>query len=88
MMEEKKINLNVKSPEAKRLAVELARATGETITAAVTRAIAERLARVTPQDDLAEELLALGRDCAGRMKEPWRSASVDELLYDEHGLPA
>lgn len=87
-MEEKKINLNVKSAEARRLATELARATGETITAAVTRAIAERLARVTPQEDLAEELLALGRDSASRMKEPWRSASVDELLYDAHGLPA
>jgi hypothetical protein len=36
---------------------------------------------------LAAELLALGRDCAARLKEPWRSADHAELLYDERGLP-
>lgn len=37
--------LNIKSAEADRLARELARATGESITEAVTRAVEERLAR-------------------------------------------
>jgi hypothetical protein len=36
---------------------------------------------------LAAELLALGRDCAARLNEPWRSADHAELLYDERGLP-
>jgi hypothetical protein len=36
---------------------------------------------------LAAELLALGRDCAARLKEPWRGADHAELLYDECGLP-
>src|SRR5262245_24983497 len=36
---------------------------------------------------LAAELLALGQDCASRLKEPWRSADHAELLYDERGLP-
>jgi len=36
---------------------------------------------------LAAELLALGRDCAKRLKEPWRSADHAVLLYDERGLP-
>jgi hypothetical protein len=36
---------------------------------------------------LAAELLALGRDCAARLKEPWRRAEQAELLYDERGLP-
>lgn len=36
---------------------------------------------------LAAELLELGRDCAARLKEPWRNADHAELLYDERGLP-
>ena len=34
-----------------------------------------------------EELRELGRDCARRLKEPWRSADHADLLYDEKGLP-
>jgi|GEM_PF-1107329 hypothetical protein len=34
---------------------------------------------------LAVELLALGRDCAARLKEPWKSAAHAALLYDERG---
>lgn len=81
------MNLNVKGKDARRLAHELAEATGETITAAVTQAIRERLERVTNPAATAEELLEIGRDCARRLKEPWKSRSVDELLYDEQGLP-
>jgi antitoxin VapB len=81
------MNLNIKGKDARRLAHELAEATGETITAAVTRAIQERLERVATPTPTAEELLGIGRDCAKRLKEPWRSRSVDELLYDERGLP-
>ena len=36
---------------------------------------------------LAAELLALGRDCAARLKKPWRSADHAELLYNARGLP-
>ena len=36
---------------------------------------------------LAAELLALGRDCAARLREPWRSANHAEVLYDDRGLP-
>jgi len=36
---------------------------------------------------LAERLLAIGRDCAVHLKEPYRSADHGELLYDEQGLP-
>lgn len=80
------MNLNVKSKDARRLATELARATGETITAAVTQAIRERLDRVAARPVTADELLAIGRDCAGRLKEPWKSGDVDDLLYDARGL--
>jgi antitoxin VapB len=79
--------LNVKNPEAHALAARVAALTGETMTEAVTTALRERLARIEETDTLAEELLALGRDCATRLKEPWRNADHAALLYDERGLP-
>ena len=36
---------------------------------------------------LAAALLALGRDCAARLAEPWRTADHGVLLYDDKGLP-
>lgn len=36
---------------------------------------------------LADRLLTIGKDCAGRLKEPFRSAEHGDLLYDERGLP-
>jgi antitoxin VapB len=81
--------LNIKNPEAHRLARELAGLTGESMSAAVTEAVRERLERVRRDRGagLADRLLAIGRDCAPRLKEPYRSADLAELLYDERGLP-
>lgn len=83
------MGLNIDTEEALRLAEELSRATGESIPDAVTTALRERLARVRPQPsrDLSERLLAIGRDCAAHMSEPWKSMDPDEYLYDENGLP-
>lgn len=83
------MSLNIKNEEAHRLARELASLTGESVTAAVTQAIAERLTRLRAGDgdELAERLLAIGRDSAARLKEPYRSAAHGDLLYDERGLP-
>lgn len=50
-------------------------------------ALRERLMRVVEQDALAAGLLSLGKDCAARIKEPWRSLGPDPFLYDERGLP-
>jgi antitoxin VapB len=36
---------------------------------------------------LADRLLAIGRDCAARLKEPFRFADHGDILYDERGLP-
>lgn len=36
---------------------------------------------------LADRLLAVGKDCAARLREPYRSADHDDLLYDARGLP-
>jgi antitoxin VapB len=80
--------LNIKSAKAYELARRVAQATGESLTEAVAIALEERLTRIDPSPDaLAEEILALGRDCAGRLEEPWRSLDHAELLYDDKGLP-
>ena len=80
--------LNIKSAKAYELAHRVARATGESLTDAVTVALEERLTRIDPiPERLADELLAIGRDCAARLSDPWRSVDHAKLLYDDKGLP-
>jgi antitoxin VapB len=83
------MSLNIRNEEAHRLAQELARLTGESMTAAVTAAVRERLDRVRRERalGLADRLLAIGKDCGARLKEPFRSVDHGDLLYDERGLP-
>jgi antitoxin VapB len=83
------MSLNIKDEETHRLVRELTRLTGESQTAAVTIAVRERLDRLhaAGRRSLADRLLAIGKDTAPRLKEPFRSAEHGELLYDEHGLP-
>ncbi|MCU1303189.1 MAG: putative transcription factor [Candidatus Sulfotelmatobacter sp.] len=83
------MSLNIKSEQTHRLARELARLTGETMTAAVDKAVRERLERLRSDKNtgLAERLLKIGRECAAHLKEPYRSIDHGELLYDEKGLP-
>ena len=83
------MGLNIKNEETHRMAKELARTTGESMTAAVSEAIRERLERVKGKSkkELAERLLEIGRDCAAHLKEPFKSIDHGELLYDEKGLP-
>ena len=81
--------LNLRNPEAERLAAELARQTGESKTEAVTKALRERLERVRrerSQRRLADELEEIAEHCA---RLPVRdSRSADAILgYDEQGLP-
>jgi len=83
------VGLNIKNEKAHRLARELARLTGESMTTAVSEAIRERLERVrgSSKKGMAERILEIGRDCAAHLKEPYKSMDIDELLYDEKGLP-
>ncbi len=84
------MSLNVKNPEAHELARELAELTGESMSSAVTIAVRERRDRVLAERSggLAEQILEIGRDCAGRLPEHVRRIDHGELLYDENGLPA
>jgi antitoxin VapB len=83
------MGLNIKNSETHRLAAELAKLTGESMTTAVTEAVRERLDRLRrePSLSLADRLLAIGQDCAAHLKEPYLSADHSELLYDERGFP-
>ena len=84
------MGFNIKNDETCRLAGELARLTGETMTGAITVALRQRLARekrLRNADARVEELLAIGRRCA-ELLEPGPSAvEHGELLYDDRGLP-
>lgn len=81
--------MNIKNASAHRLASELARLTGESLTEAVTEAVRERLERVRANrgEGLAERLVKIGEDCSRRLKEPYRTVDHADLLYDDKGLP-
>lgn len=82
--------LNLRNAEAEKLAAELARLTGETKTAAVTKALRDRLERVRRERShrrLADELMEIAERCARLPELDPRTA--DEILgYDENGLPS
>lgn len=80
--------LSIKDPEADRLAREVAKATGESLTTAVVQSLRERLARLRrPRGQpLSEELLKIGRRCSRLPLQDQRSPE-DLIGYDEHGLP-
>jgi antitoxin VapB len=81
------MTLNVKDPEAHRLAQAIAKDTGETLTHAVTEALRERYERLQRGRNKAsvEELLAIAKRASIQVKGPYLDHA--ELLYDEHGLP-
>lgn len=85
-------SLNIKNAETYRLIRELADATGESMTEAVTVAVRERLDRLA-QADVREiearvqrihELATFIHDAA---PPGYWDQDFDELLYDEDGLP-
>ena len=81
--------LNIKDPETETLVRELAAATGETLTAAVSGAVRERLERVHRPPGagrLADELDAIALRCAA-LPIVDRRSDDDILGYDESGLP-
>jgi antitoxin VapB len=81
--------LNIKNRKTLELAQKLARLTGESMTAAVTEALRERLERLQcgQPDGLADRLLKIGRGCAGYLRAPYRTLAHGDLLDDEKGRP-
>ena len=82
--------LSIKDPEADRLAREVSRLTGETLTQAVIVSLRDRLEKVERArpsvDAIVEDALAIARHCAALPVLDDRSD--DEILgYDDLGLP-
>jgi antitoxin VapB len=81
--------ISLKDPETDRLARAVAALTGETLTAAVRKALSERLERERLRrgrvPDLAARLLEIDEHCAGLpVLDP---RTPDEILgYDETGM--
>jgi antitoxin VapB len=81
--------LSLKDPETDRLAREVARLTGESLTEAVRKALAERLERERLRRGKARDLVArlteIALHCASLPDFDTRSA--DEIIgYDENGM--
>lgn len=81
------MSLNIKDPEAHKLASSIARATGQSMTRVVTDALRERLAQIEHGKAKAsvKELLAIASRAAAHLHGPY--ADHADLLYDERGLP-
>ncbi|RKF17722.1 transcription factor [Altericroceibacterium spongiae] len=81
------MSLNIKNPEAHRLAAAIARATGQSMTRVVTDALRERYVRTFRSEKKAsvDELMTIAERASAHRKRPY--ADHAELLYDQHGLP-
>jgi antitoxin VapB len=80
-------SLNIKDPEAHRLAAAIAQETGETMTHVVTEALRERFERLSSRQGKAgvEELRAIAERAAANAKRTYLDHA--DFLYDKHGLP-
>jgi antitoxin VapB len=85
------MSMNVKNPEATRLIRELADATGESMTQALTTAVRERLDRIRAEQSSgneADEIWGIVDDLRSRLPAGHLDQDFDSLIYDEAtGLP-
>ena len=84
------MSLNIKNEETCRLAGELARLTGETMTGAITVALRERLQRENRKRNVevrVQELRTIAERCARLMGPGPSAVEHGDFLYDERGLP-
>jgi antitoxin VapB len=84
--------LNLKNPEVYRLAQELSAATGESMTEAVRASLQERLDRINGAREAEIErrirrMSELAEMIRERIPEGITREALDDLMYDEHGLP-
>ncbi len=80
--------LIVEDEDAERLAAEIARATGQSIEAAVIEALREKLDSLPKKQEREasfDELIAIADRIAHR--EEGMKVPHGELLYDDHGMP-
>ena len=79
--------LNVKDPEAHRLAQEIATQTGESLTKVVIDSLRERHEKLAKRKGKASftELMAIAKRASRAVKRPYVDHGT--LLYDKYGLP-
>lgn len=76
--------------ETCRVANDLARLTGGTVTEAITVALRQRLAREWRRRSVEErlkEIRAISKRCARNLRDGPSAVEHGDFLYDEHGLP-
>lgn len=78
--------LNIKDQKTHELVKELADITGVSQTAAVRSAVEEKLLKLH-REGLKARWLEIIKDTGPRFGEHLSSETMDELLYDENGLP-
>ena len=82
------MSLNIKNERVHDLVRELAELTHQNQTSAVEQAVQRMLDEVRNERDARlERLLAITADIAPHLKPGPGSQDIDELLYDEYGLP-
>ena len=84
------MSLNIKNEETCRLASEMARLTGETMTGAITVALRERLERekrARSVEARVQELRTIADRCAKLLGPGPSAVEHGDVLYDEQGLP-
>lgn len=85
--------MNIKNPETHRLSRELAAITGESVTTAVTVAVAERLERVRSgregekPADRSARILTAARLLRDDLADELPTVEHGQLLHDAQGLP-
>jgi antitoxin VapB len=81
------VSLNVKDPEAHRLALAISRETGDSLTKVVIDSLRERHERIERHKGKASlaDLMAIAKRASRAVRRPY--TDHDELLYDEQGLP-
>ena len=86
--EEWMMNLNIKNAEAHKMAVQLAKQTGNSISASVTEAIRRELRRTRDNSERIKRIDALtARTAAAFAAHSEGNIDHGDLLYDENGLP-
>ena len=84
------MGLNIKNDETCRLARELAKLTGESMTGAITIALRERLEReehARSVEARLKKIRAIAERCAKNLRPGPSAVEHGDLLYDERGLP-
>lgn len=81
------MTLNIKDPEAHRLAQAIAELTGEPLSRVVTGALRERYARLERRQSKAtvSEILSIAAHASAQLKTPHLDHGA--LFYDESGQP-